>query len=619
MANAARLRWEQHLEGWLAKEQHGFLPCRSMLSNVVDLELAAMHATLEHENPAIMLFDFSAAFPSISQEFLFRTLENLGLPRAAVQLVKSLYFNHKGFPVLEGARGTGFCMSAGIRQGCPLSPLLFVVAVDGLLRRVGRESPGTSPWMFADDTSMVMQNFREALPRIAIIFKDLQEAAQLSLNIGKCIFIPLFIESHAETRARIDAVAPAFREVAIQDHGKYLGYFVGPGKKDRAWNAALDKAEKQVLAWDWAPLGLYLAATVWNTFIIPLLGFVAQLEAPPANTQERIEKMLRRAAHGPYRWCQVEDLLHLQRAYGFSTEYKDIRVVAEASMFRTACLEDRWSGGLHAEEKSSELRTAYSQTTHFNRSRDWGDWFDRATVHQMAGLARRLRHNSGITRHRVESKLAMDSPRPWQLVTTRRVQKGFQKAVTQQLRQHTTYDAENRIRQNLRRFGLLDRRQAANALRRLRVLGQTVPPRVWAATHGCLWNRWATARRRQHTGSKCLLGCEGGEDSIEHYTRCSVVHLFASSRMQLRLRFARPLEYWMLTTPDDEESIQPMWWEKMALVLYAVLRTTNAARLRGGVRGETAERALWQAAIEGAKGTKILRTITTSASTSRTT
>jgi hypothetical protein len=182
MANAARLRWEQHLEGWLAKEQHGFLPCRSMLSNVVDLELAAMHATLEHEDPAIMLFDFSAAFPSISQEFLFRTLENLGLPRAAVQLVKSLYFNHKGFPVLEGARGTGFCMSAGIRQGCPLSPLLFVVAVDGLLRRVGRESPGTSPWMFADDTSMVMQNFREALPRIAIIFKDLQEAAHLSLK-----------------------------------------------------------------------------------------------------------------------------------------------------------------------------------------------------------------------------------------------------------------------------------------------------------------------------------------------------------------------------------------------------------------------------------------------------
>ncbi len=212
----------------------------------------------------------------------------------------------------------------------------------------------------------------------------------------------------------------------------------------------------------------------------------------------------------------------------------------------------------------------------------------------------------------------MNSPRPWQLVTTRRVQKDFQKAVTQQLRQNTTYDAENRIRQNLRRFGQLDRRQAANALRRLRVLGQTVSPRVWAATHGCLWNRWATARRRQHTGSKCMLGCEGGEDSIEHYTRCSVVHLFASSRMQLRLRFARPLEYWILTTPDDEESIHPMWWEKMALVLYAVLRTTNAARLRGGVRRETAERALWQAAIEGAKGTNILRTITTSASTSTT-
>jgi exonuclease III len=119
VANAARLRWEQNLGTWLAKEQHGFLPRRSMLANVVDLELSSMHYALKHQAPATVLYDFSAAFPSLSQGFLIRTLENLGLPQPAVQLVKALYYEHKGVPSLAGSRGDSFHLSAGIRQRLP--------------------------------------------------------------------------------------------------------------------------------------------------------------------------------------------------------------------------------------------------------------------------------------------------------------------------------------------------------------------------------------------------------------------------------------------------------------------------------------------------------------------
>ena len=71
LANAARLRWEHSLNDWLAKAQHGFLPRRSLLAKVVEFETATMHYSLEHEASTIMLFDFSAAFPSICQEFIF--------------------------------------------------------------------------------------------------------------------------------------------------------------------------------------------------------------------------------------------------------------------------------------------------------------------------------------------------------------------------------------------------------------------------------------------------------------------------------------------------------------------------------------------------------------------
>ena len=138
-ANAARLRWESLLAPWLAKEQRGFLPGRSMLANVVDIETEAMRYALHFDSPALILFDFAASFPSISQEYIFEVLEHLGVPAPARRLVRSLYFEHYGTPTLEGHVCQPISLTAGLRQGCPLSPLLFVLAVDSLLRRMVKE------------------------------------------------------------------------------------------------------------------------------------------------------------------------------------------------------------------------------------------------------------------------------------------------------------------------------------------------------------------------------------------------------------------------------------------------------------------------------------------------
>ncbi len=55
IANAARMRWEAILTPWLAKQQRGFLPRRSMLANVVDLETEAMHYSRTFVSPVVVL------------------------------------------------------------------------------------------------------------------------------------------------------------------------------------------------------------------------------------------------------------------------------------------------------------------------------------------------------------------------------------------------------------------------------------------------------------------------------------------------------------------------------------------------------------------------------------
>jgi exonuclease III len=66
IANAYGLKWEPVFNTWISQYQQGFLQGRSMLSNVVDVDFEAMTVSLQHAHGAVILFDFKAAFPSIS-------------------------------------------------------------------------------------------------------------------------------------------------------------------------------------------------------------------------------------------------------------------------------------------------------------------------------------------------------------------------------------------------------------------------------------------------------------------------------------------------------------------------------------------------------------------------
>eukprot|EP00959_Pyramimonas_sp_CCMP1952_P446499 9348868-Pyramimonas_sp.AAC.1 len=63
MANAYRLRVEPLLDKIISPAQRGFLPGRSMLQNVVEIDSDMRAASLQAEQPGAVFFDFAAAFP----------------------------------------------------------------------------------------------------------------------------------------------------------------------------------------------------------------------------------------------------------------------------------------------------------------------------------------------------------------------------------------------------------------------------------------------------------------------------------------------------------------------------------------------------------------------------
>ena len=183
ITNAYRLRAEPALAAWISDMQRGFLSDRSMLANVVDVEHDAQEVALTEEAGATFLFDFKAAFPSISHAFIHRILAKLGVPAEFRRMVRSLYDDQRCAIHWGGSTHAGFDIAAGVRQGCPLSPLLFVLVLDPFLRRMHRALPDATIRAFADDIAVVSRRLWRDLPILNRLYFDMARVSGMELNL----------------------------------------------------------------------------------------------------------------------------------------------------------------------------------------------------------------------------------------------------------------------------------------------------------------------------------------------------------------------------------------------------------------------------------------------------
>ena len=121
---------------WASSSQRGFVFGRQGLDNVVDVytraRMADMRAAAD-KIPAIMLYDYAAAFPSVSHVFLFVCLTAAGLPGGMIAFFRALYTNNQVYVNIDGEILWLYEVLAGVLQGCPASGSLFVIALNPCL------------------------------------------------------------------------------------------------------------------------------------------------------------------------------------------------------------------------------------------------------------------------------------------------------------------------------------------------------------------------------------------------------------------------------------------------------------------------------------------------------
>ncbi|KAF1314632.1 reverse transcriptase, partial [Globisporangium splendens] len=214
---------------WLIHHmQAGFVPGRAIPTTIDVLLATQQRAT---SDPAMskaiaLLLDFAKAYDSLDRSFLAQALQHLGFPLKFVHLVKVLHSQTTYKFIVNGFLSRKYNVTSGIRQGCPLAPLLFILALEVLYRKIEAsdeirgvelQAAGCATELrlggYADDTTIYLSDPKDISAVFAILDKY-GAASGLRVNRHKSAVLPLnkeysSTEESSDKRLRMQVTGPS--------------------------------------------------------------------------------------------------------------------------------------------------------------------------------------------------------------------------------------------------------------------------------------------------------------------------------------------------------------------------------------------------------------------------
>lgn len=193
-AIAARLLKVIHLI--VHKDQTCGVPGRYIGENVAFLRDVASYATTFDAPVVISSLDQEKAFDRVDWNFMHATLLKMGFGRSFLKWAHLFYTGVQSSVNVNSYLSRFFSLSRGVRQGCPLSPLLYVLVAEVLAcsiranaRIKGLSLPGSSDPLslisqYADDTSLVVCS-DNAIPACFEVYDVHERGSGSKLNLSK--------------------------------------------------------------------------------------------------------------------------------------------------------------------------------------------------------------------------------------------------------------------------------------------------------------------------------------------------------------------------------------------------------------------------------------------------
>lgn len=280
-------------------DQTGFMPNQSTAVNLRRLFLNLQLGLGTDGGRAVLSLDAAKAFDSVEWNYLWAVLHKLGFGPSFISWIKLLY----SAPVAKIRTGSllslPFALHRGTRQGCPLSPLLFALAVEPLACKI-RTSPDITGFqikgmeerisLYADDILLYLGDVVASINPIMEIIGEFGSWSGLLINWDKSVLMPL----DQPSLPLLSVSVP----LQVVSEFRYLGIVIRPKPQDYIdtnLSPLMAKISTKIDAWCRLPLSVIGRSNLVKMIVMPQLLYILH-NAPiwiPACYFHKIHRMFR--------------------------------------------------------------------------------------------------------------------------------------------------------------------------------------------------------------------------------------------------------------------------------------------------------------------------------------
>ena len=178
----------------IGNEQKGFLKRRYIGENIRTVYDLMEYLETKNQEGMLLLLDFEKAFDSIEWDYLNNLLKSYGFGPQFIQWFNVLYKNACSCVLNNGNFSEFFKLGRSCRQGDPLSPYLFILAIEPLaleittnkkIKGIECDKKTIKIGMYADDTFLMLDGSESSLRESVQVLDGFHACSGLKINLEK--------------------------------------------------------------------------------------------------------------------------------------------------------------------------------------------------------------------------------------------------------------------------------------------------------------------------------------------------------------------------------------------------------------------------------------------------
>jgi len=284
----------------VSPDQSAYIHDRFIGTNVRIVEDIIDHYNTSNKEGILMFLDLKKAFDTLEWDFMFQVLKLYNFGDDFIKWIKTLYYKPKAIIKNNGHFSEDFEIFRGIRQGCPVSSLIFILCVEILASKIKEDKIIKGMTLssdedvnkvkiiqYADDGTLFLNNIIEMKKAIKTI-ETFGKLAGTKLNLDKCEGLWIGLAKQNQQNCNLLNIKWPIEPI------KYLGIYIGHDKQKCLklnWHNKIEKLKETLNKWKHLNLTLFGKVNLIKSLAISKLTHSATCLEIPDNIDKEINNV----------------------------------------------------------------------------------------------------------------------------------------------------------------------------------------------------------------------------------------------------------------------------------------------------------------------------------------